>query len=68
MTLNFRTNGIYGEFEKERGVLYCSQPCQANSGVGSGFDQQFELVMTESLETRTKLSFHSLATRCRPAL
>lgn len=68
MTFNFRTNGIYGEVEKERGVLYGSQPCQTDPSVGSGFNQQFELVMTEGLEARTKLSFHSLGTRCRPAL
>lgn len=68
MTFNFRTNSIYGEVEKERGVLYCSQPCQTDPCVGSGFNQQFELVMTEGLEAWTKLSFQSLSTRCRPAL
>ena len=68
MALDFRTQGVSGEIKQEGGVLYCSQPCQTDPGIGSGLNQHFELVMAECLESRTKLSFHSLCTRCRPAL
>ena len=68
MALDFRTQGVCGEIKQERGVFYGGKPCQADSGIGSGLNQHFELVMTEGLEARTKLAFHSFGARCRPAL
>ena len=68
MLLDFRAKGVRGEIKQERGMLYSGKPCQTDSGVDPGFDQQFELLMTESLKAWTKLPFHSLGASSRPAL
>ena len=68
MTFDFRTQDVCSEIKQKRGVFYSGKPCKADPSVGTGFYQQFELVMTEGLEARTKLPLHSLGARCSPAL